>query len=110
MQAHVYRVDRGPSAPPQTSVEEAIRRAISRANSTIGSSRWFEARCRRRGHIENGKFSRHLRWPSSRLHAGSRGLTGFCGRVGDCRRQLGLRPRVPPAKRVLRIEDVPEPP
>jgi len=53
MDDHIYRVIEivGTS---QKGVDDAIKTAIDRANSTLRNLRWFEV-ARTSGHIENGK-------------------------------------------------------
>ena len=53
MDDHIYRVIEivGTS---QKSIDDAIKTALDRANSTLRNLRWFEV-ARTSGHIENGK-------------------------------------------------------
>ncbi len=51
---HVYKIlDLVGSS--ETSIEDAIKNAISRASKTIREMKWFEV-VQTRGHIENGKI------------------------------------------------------
>lgn len=52
MDDHVYRVIEVVGTPD--SIEKAVKNAISRANATIRSLRWFEI-VRTSGHIDDGK-------------------------------------------------------
>jgi flavin-binding protein dodecin len=54
---HVYKVIElvGTS---ETSVDDAIKSAISRASKTLKHLRWFEA-IQTRGHIENGQIGHY---------------------------------------------------
>jgi dodecin len=52
MQDHVYKILELVGSSNK-SIEDAIQNAISRANATIRSMRWFEV-IQTRGHIENG--------------------------------------------------------
>jgi len=42
----------------ETSIEDAIEKAISRASATIHDLRWFEVK-ETRGHIENGRVAHY---------------------------------------------------
>jgi dodecin len=53
MQDHIYKVVELVGSS-ETSIEDAINAAISRANETIRHLRWFEV-LQTRGHIEDGK-------------------------------------------------------
>jgi hypothetical protein len=53
MQEHIYKVVELVGSS-ETSIEDAINVAISRANETIRQLRWFEV-VQTRGHIEDGK-------------------------------------------------------
>jgi len=53
MQDHIYKVVELVGSS-ETSIEDAISTAISRANETIRQLRWFEV-LQTRGHIEDGK-------------------------------------------------------
>ena len=55
MAEHIYKVTElvGSSA---TSMEDAVRNAISRASKTLRNLRWFEV-TETRGHIENGSVA-----------------------------------------------------
>ena len=53
MDDHVYRVIEVVGTSPD-SIETAVKNAISRANATIRSLRWFEI-VRTSGHIDDGK-------------------------------------------------------
>jgi flavin-binding protein dodecin len=53
MDDHVYRVIEVVGTSPD-SIEKAVKNAISRANATIRSLRWFEI-VRTSGHIDDGK-------------------------------------------------------
>lgn len=55
MDEHIYKVTElvGSSA---TSMEDAVRNAISRASKTLRNLRWFEV-TETRGHIENGSVA-----------------------------------------------------
>jgi len=62
MQDHVYRVIELVGSS-DTSIEDAINSAVTRANATIRNLRWFEV-VDTRGQIENGKvrhYQVHLR-------------------------------------------------
>ncbi|MDF0520050.1 dodecin family protein [Bradyrhizobium yuanmingense] len=54
---HVYKIlDLVGSS--ETSIEDAIKNAISRASTTIREMRWFEV-VQTRGHIENGAIGHY---------------------------------------------------
>jgi flavin-binding protein dodecin len=53
MEEHVYRVIELTGSSP-TSIDDAIKSAVSRASKTIRNLRWFEV-VRTSGHLENGK-------------------------------------------------------
>ena len=53
MQDHVYKIIEL-TGSSETSIDDAIQRAIARASQTIEHLRWFEV-TGTRGHIENGK-------------------------------------------------------
>jgi flavin-binding protein dodecin len=53
VQEHIYKVIELVGSS-ETSIEDAISVAISRANETIRHLRWFEV-VQTRGHIEDGK-------------------------------------------------------
>lgn len=53
MQNHIYKIIEI-TGSSETSVEDAIQRAIARASRTLNHLRWFEV-IQTRGHIENGK-------------------------------------------------------
>ena len=42
----------------ETSVEDAIQKAVARANATLRNLRWFEV-VQSRGHIEDGKVAHY---------------------------------------------------
>jgi dodecin len=52
MEDHIYRVIQIVGSS-ETSVDDAIRRAVARASQTLRNLRWFEV-VETRGHIENG--------------------------------------------------------
>jgi flavin-binding protein dodecin len=54
---HIYRVIQIVGSS-ETGIEDAIKRAVERANRTIRNLRWFEI-VRTSGHIENGRI-RHF--------------------------------------------------
>ena len=57
MHDHVYKViDLVGSS--ETSIEDAINTAITRAAETVRNLRWFEV-VQTRGHVENGKISHY---------------------------------------------------
>ncbi len=51
-QDHVYKIIEV-TGSSETSVEDAIQRAVARASRTLDHLRWFEV-VQTRGHIENG--------------------------------------------------------
>ena len=53
MDDHIYRVIELVGSS-QTSIEDAVKSAIERANATIRNLRWFEI-VRTSGQVENGK-------------------------------------------------------
>jgi flavin-binding protein dodecin len=53
MDDHIYRVIEVVGSS-QTSIDDAINKALGRANSTIRNLRWFEV-ARMNGQIESGK-------------------------------------------------------
>ena len=53
MENHVYRIIQV-AGSSETSIEDAIQTAISKASKTLHALRWFEV-VETRGHIENGK-------------------------------------------------------
>ena len=55
MEDHVYRVIEI-TGSSQTSIEDAIQTAVTRASKTLRNLRWFEV-IQARGQIENGKVS-----------------------------------------------------
>jgi flavin-binding protein dodecin len=57
MQEHVYKVIELVGSS-ETSIEDAVSTAISRANETIRHLRWFEV-VQTRGHVENGKVAHY---------------------------------------------------
>jgi len=57
MQDHIYKVVELVGSS-ETSIEDAISAAISRANETVRHLRWFEV-VQTRGHVENGKISHY---------------------------------------------------
>jgi dodecin len=57
MQDHIYKVVELVGSS-ETSIEDAIRTAISRASETVRHLRWFEV-VQTRGHVENGKVSHY---------------------------------------------------
>jgi flavin-binding protein dodecin len=57
MQDHIYKVIELVGSS-ETSIEDAINSAITRANETIRHLRWFEV-VQTRGHVENGKISHY---------------------------------------------------
>lgn len=57
MQDHIYKVIELVGSS-ETSIEDAIRTAISRASETVRHLRWFEV-VQTRGHVENGKVSHY---------------------------------------------------
>jgi flavin-binding protein dodecin len=57
MQEHIYKVIEIVGSS-QTSIEDAISTAISRAGETLRHLRWFEV-VQTRGHVENGKIAHY---------------------------------------------------
>jgi len=57
MSDHVYKIIELVGSSP-TSIEEAIKTAIGRADETLRNLRWFEV-LQTRGHVENGEV-RHF--------------------------------------------------
>ena len=57
MDEHIYRVIEIVGSS-QTTVEDAIKAAVDRANATIRNLRWFEV-VRTSGQIENGKVKHY---------------------------------------------------
>jgi dodecin len=57
LQDHIYKVIELVGSS-ETSIEDAISTAISRANETVRHLRWFEV-VQTRGHVENGKISHY---------------------------------------------------
>jgi flavin-binding protein dodecin len=57
MEDHIYKVVELVGSS-ETSIEDAISAAISRANETVRHLRWFEV-VQTRGHVENGKISHY---------------------------------------------------
>ena len=55
MEDHVYRVIEI-TGSSQTSIEDAIQTAVTRASKTLRNLRWFEV-IQTRGQIESGKVS-----------------------------------------------------
>jgi flavin-binding protein dodecin len=55
MPDHVYRVIEL-AGSSETSIDDAIRAAISRASQTLRNIGWFEV-LQTRGHVENGKVA-----------------------------------------------------
>lgn len=53
MQDHIYKIIEL-TGSSETSVDDAIQRAIARASRTLHHLRWFEV-VQTRGHIEDGK-------------------------------------------------------
>jgi flavin-binding protein dodecin len=54
-QEHVYKIIEI-AGSSETSIDDAIQRAVARAAQTLKHLRWFEV-TETRGHIENGKVS-----------------------------------------------------
>ena len=52
-QGHIYKIIEL-TGSSETSIDDAIQRAIVRASRTLNHLRWFEV-VQTRGHIENGK-------------------------------------------------------
>ncbi len=57
MEDHVYRVIEL-TGSSQTSIEDAIQHAITRAAKTLRHLRWFEV-IQTRGHLEGGKIQHY---------------------------------------------------
>ncbi len=57
MSDHVYKVIEL-AGSSETSIEDAIARAVGRAGETIKNLRWFEV-LETRGHIEDGKIKHY---------------------------------------------------
>ena len=57
MEDHIYRVIQIVGSS-DTSVDDAIRRAVARASQTLRNLRWFEV-IETRGHIEDGKVQHY---------------------------------------------------
>ena len=57
MNNHVYKVLELVGSS-ETSIEDAIKTAIEKANKTVRSMDWFEV-VQTRGHIENGKIGHY---------------------------------------------------
>ena len=57
MDDHVYRIIEI-SGSSQTSIEDAIQTAVSRAGRTLRNLRWFEV-LQTRGHLEGGKIQHY---------------------------------------------------
>ena len=57
MEDHVYRVIEI-AGSSQTSIEDAIQTAVTRASRTLRNLRWFEVKDMR-GHIEAGKIEHY---------------------------------------------------
>ena len=57
MEDHVYRIIEI-SGSSQTSIEDAIQTAVSRAGRTLRNLRWFEV-VETRGHIDEGKVQHY---------------------------------------------------
>lgn len=57
MEDHIYRVIQIVGSS-DTSVDDAIRRAVARASQTLRNLRWFEV-VETRGHIEDGKVQHY---------------------------------------------------
>ena len=55
MEDHVYKVIELASSSTDT-IEDAIRKGVSRAAETLENLRWFEVK-ETRGHIENGEVA-----------------------------------------------------
>jgi dodecin len=54
MQDHVYKIIEL-AGSSETSIEDAIQCAVTRASQTLKNLRWFEV-IQTRGHVENGKI------------------------------------------------------
>jgi flavin-binding protein dodecin len=57
MQDHIYKVVEIVGSS-ETSIEDAIGRAVTRAHETLRHLRWFEV-VQTRGHIEDGKIKHY---------------------------------------------------
>lgn len=57
MQDHVYKVIELVGSS-ETSIEDAIQGAVTRASSTLKNLRWFEV-VQTRGHVEAGKIQHY---------------------------------------------------
>ena len=57
MQDHVYKIIEI-AGSSETSIEDAIQTAITRASSTLQHLRWFEV-LETRGHIEDGRVKHY---------------------------------------------------
>jgi flavin-binding protein dodecin len=57
MEDHVYRVIEI-AGSSQTSIEDAIQAAVTRASRTLRNLRWFEV-IQTRGHLEGGKVQHY---------------------------------------------------
>jgi len=57
MEDHIYRVIQIVGSS-ETSVDDAIRRAVARASQTLRNLRWFEV-VETRGHIDGGKIQHY---------------------------------------------------
>ncbi|HEV8678878.1 MAG TPA: dodecin [Stellaceae bacterium] len=57
MEDHIYRVIQIVGSS-ETSVDDAIKRAVARASQTLRNLRWFEV-VETRGHIDGGKIQHY---------------------------------------------------
>jgi len=57
MQEHVYKIVEI-AGSSETSIEDAIQKAVARASKTLRHLRWFEV-VRTSGHLENGKIEHY---------------------------------------------------
>ena len=57
MDDHIYKIIEL-AGSSETSIEDAIQRAVARASKTLKHLRWFEV-IQTRGHIEDGKVSHY---------------------------------------------------
>jgi flavin-binding protein dodecin len=57
MEDHVYRIIEV-AGSSETSIDDAIRNAVTRASRTLHHLRWFEV-LQTRGHVENGKVQHY---------------------------------------------------
>jgi flavin-binding protein dodecin len=57
MHDHIYKIVELVGSS-ETSIEDAVQRAIARASSTLRHLRWFEV-TQTRGHIEDGKVQHY---------------------------------------------------